>query len=79
MSLKPKPQTTEIDHIRNTLTDLVDSVGEGNNKIQQVQQHLLKHDQRFDQQDKELSQFKNEVRERFDQLELLIRQSLPKN
>lgn len=56
MSLKHKPQSSELDHIRDTLTDLVQSVGENNSEIKQVKQELtlFKHEvrQRFDQQDK---------------------------
>lgn len=45
MSLKPKTQPTEIDHIRNTLTDVVDNLGQTRGEMHQ----------RFDQQDKEIA------------------------
>lgn len=76
MSAKPKPQSSELDHIRDTLTDLVGSVGEGNSDTRQLKQQF--------------NQFKHEVYERLDKieqeqatrediagLELLIRQLLP--
>ena len=65
-----KKTDTELDHIRDTLTDLVGSVGCVRNDITKLEQKLDNFQQdtrnRFDQQDK-----------RFDQLEILIRQLLP--
>ena len=80
MGTKPKPQPTEFDHVLNTLTGMVDVVGETRQDVKQVKEHLSgqdkaiaeikehlsRQDKRFDQQDK-----------RFDQLELLIRQLIP--
>ena len=90
MSAKPKPQSTELDHIRDTLTDLVRSVGEANSDIKQldskvddVKDHLSEHDKRFDQLEhstnERFDQLEHSTNERFDQLELLIRQLIPKN
>jgi chromosome segregation ATPase len=81
MSLKARQQPeTELDHVRDTLTDLVGVVGETrqdvkaiNNKVDEIKQHLSEQDKRFNQQDKRFDQ----QDKRFDQLELLIRQLLP--
>lgn len=51
-------------------------VGALNGKVESLNCKVDKH---FDQQDKELREFKQETRERFDQLELLIRQLIPNN
>ncbi|WOG25951.1 hypothetical protein [Endozoicomonas sp. 8E] len=59
MNTKAKPQPTEIDHIRNTLADVVDGLGQTRGEMHQ----------RFDQQEKEHSQFRQEVNERFGGLE----------
>ena len=53
------------DHNPNTLTAVVRLLGDTRHEVKQVQEHQLQHDQRFDQQDKEFSQFKHEVRGRF--------------
>ncbi|WP_257292990.1 hypothetical protein [Endozoicomonas sp. ONNA1] len=74
VSAKARPQPTEIDHIRNTLTDVVDGLGQTRGEMhqrfdQQEKEHsLFKHEvkERFDLQEKEHSQFKHEVQERFD-------------
>ena len=62
-----QPTDPELDHIRNTLTNVVGIVGKTRSEMHQS----------FDQQDKRFDQLNQEVRERFDQLELLIRQLLP--
>ena len=67
MSTKPKPQPTEFDHVRDTLTDLVGSVGEANSNIQSL-------DRKVDRLEQKVDANQQENRDRFDQLELLIRQ-----
>ncbi|WP_422139320.1 hypothetical protein [Endozoicomonas sp. ALC020] len=64
MSAKPKPQSTEIDHIRNTLADVVDGLGQTRGEMHQ----------RFDQQDKRLDQQSKEISERFDQQDKRLEQ-----
>ena len=58
MSLKAKQQPTELDHIRDTLTGMVDVVGETRHDVKQVKEHLSEHDKRFDQQDKDNAEIK---------------------
>lgn len=58
MSLKAKPQPTELDHIRDILTGMVDVVGETRQDVKQVKEHLSEHDKRFDQQDKDNADIK---------------------
>lgn len=81
MSLKHKPQPSELDHIRDTLTDVVDVLGqtrsEMHQRFDQQDRRFDQHDERFHQQDRKISAFRQETLERFDQLELLIRQLLP--
>ena len=55
MSLKAKPQHTELDHIRDTLTGMVDVVGETRHDVKQLDSKV---DKRFDQQDKEIAELK---------------------
>ena len=55
MSLKAKPQPTELDHIRDTLTGMVDVVGETRQDVKQLDSKV---DKRFDQQDKEIAELK---------------------
>ena len=86
MIVRSEQQPAEFDHIRDTLTDLVGSVGEANSNIKQLKQENR---ERFNQQDKDIAELKadnvalkSEIKAldtRFDQLELLIRQSLPGN
>ena len=78
MSLKPKQQPeSELDHVRDTLTDVVGIVGETRQDVKALDNKMDKRfdqqDKRFDQQDKRFDQ----QDKRFDQLELLIRQLLP--
>ena len=58
MIAKTKTQPTEIDHIRDTLTGMVDVVGETRQDVKQVKEHLSEHDKRFDQQDKDNAEIK---------------------
>ena len=73
MNLKPKPQSTEIDHIRDTLTDVIDGLGqtrgEMHQRFDQQNQRFDRVEQRVDQQGKELNEFKLETRKRFDKIE----------
>ncbi|WP_448217506.1 hypothetical protein [Endozoicomonas sp. 2B-B] len=55
MNTRAKPQPTEINHIRNTLTDVVDGLGQTRGEMHQ----------RFDQQEKEHNQFRHEVNQQF--------------
>lgn len=71
MSAKAKPQPTEIDHIRDTLTDVIHVLGQTRGEMHQ---RFDQQEERFDQQDKELSQFKHHVEERFDCLEKKVDQ-----
>ena len=60
MSVKTKLQSdTELDHIRNTLTDVVSYASKTRSEM-----HL-----RFDQQDAELKLLKSEVHERFSSMD----------
>lgn len=54
MSAKPKPQSSELDHIRDTLTDVVGVVGETRSDVKIL--------------DSKLDQFKQETHERFDKI-----------
>ncbi|WP_257255205.1 MULTISPECIES: hypothetical protein [unclassified Endozoicomonas] len=57
MGAKSKPQSTEIDHIRNTLTDVVDGLGQTRSEMhQRFDQQSKETSERFDQQDKRLDQ-----------------------
>ena len=69
MSLKAKPQPTELDHIRDTLTGMIDTVGETRHDVKQLDakvdnnhkelcSRLDQHDKRFDQQDKDNAEIK---------------------
>ena len=73
MSTKPKPQPTEFDHVRDTLTGIVVSVGEANSNIQSLDRKVdeLKAD------NAEIREHLSRQDKRFDQLELLIRQLIP--
>lgn len=63
MSAKPKPQTTEIDHIRNTLTDMVDGLGQTRGEMHQ---RFDQQDQKIDANQQENRESQQENRERFD-------------
>ncbi|WP_422132525.1 hypothetical protein [Endozoicomonas sp. ALD040] len=57
---KPKPQTTEINNIRNTLADVIDGLGQTRGEMHQ---RFDQQDKRFDQQEKRFDQ----QEKRFDQ------------
>ncbi|WP_448217530.1 hypothetical protein [Endozoicomonas sp. 2B-B] len=59
---KPEPQSTEINHIRNTLTDVVDGFGQTRGEMHQ----------RFDQQDKEIAALRADNVEIKEMLKALI-------
>ncbi len=67
VSLKPIYQSTELDHIRDTLTDVVSSLGEANSNIKKLDAKFDKrfdeHDRRFDEHDRRF----DEHDRRFDQ------------
>ena len=52
MSLKVKHPNSELDHIRDTLTDMVGVVGETRQDVKAIKQHQSEHDKRFDNHDK---------------------------
>ena len=56
MSLKSKPQPTELDHIRDTVTGMVEIVGETRQDVKQVKEHQREHDKRFDEHDRRFDQ-----------------------
>ncbi|MFK0571274.1 hypothetical protein [Endozoicomonas sp.] len=79
---KHKKPANELDHIRNTLTDIVATVGTAARDIKEVQKHQSEHDLRFDKHDLRFDKHDqrfDEIDKRFDQLELLIRQLIPSN
>ena len=65
MSAKPEPQTTEIDHIRNTLTDVVDGLGQTRGEMHQ---RFDQQDQKFDQQDQKIDANQQENRKAISEL-----------
>ena len=92
MSLKAKEQPdSELDHIRHTLADLVNSVGQTRAEMhQRFDQHdkrfdeydrrFDEHDRRFDEHDRRFDDLERELgetRKDIGRLELLIRQLLP--
>ena len=91
MSTKPKPQPTELDHIRDTLTGVLDLVGETrqdvkqldnkvgqlDNKVGQLDNKVEQLDNKFEQGFSEVKQEQAETRKDIARLELLIRQLIP--
>ena len=62
MSLKAKPQPTELDHIRDTLTGMVDTVGETRQDVKQLDTKVDNNHKelcsRLDCQDKDIADMK---------------------
>ena len=69
MSLKTKPQPTELDHIRDTLTGMVDVVGETRQDVKQLDSKV---DKRFDRQDKDITELKADNAEIKEMLKALL-------
>ena len=61
------------------LERIEDRLEKHDHRMDQMDQRMDKMDQRMDKMDKKIDANQQENRERFDQLELLIRQHFPKN
>ena len=72
MSTKPKPLPTELDHVRNTLADLVGSVGEANSNIQSLDRKVDRLEQKVDANQQENRANQQENRDRFGQQDTAI-------
>ncbi|WOG28060.1 hypothetical protein [Endozoicomonas sp. 8E] len=62
MGAKAKPQPSELDHVRDTLTDSVGLAGETRSDVKAL-------DRKVDAVDSKIDHFKQETRERFDKIE----------